>query len=170
MGSNNPSPEKGSTANNEIECRKLFLDFYSSQLNTHGSLIIGFSVVVFTLIGIWQAIRDILWWQNLLLCFSVFVASFSLWYLLFRHLAYGTLTGAVMFTEWKPDFDQDQCKNLPGQFANEMMKYVKKWNSRILLIVPTEFFISGTGKMRYGVVICLVLSILTAAFSYFLIG
>ena len=37
-------------SSNDVEVRKLLLDFYSSELQTHGSLIIGLSVVLFTIL------------------------------------------------------------------------------------------------------------------------
>jgi hypothetical protein len=45
--SETPMSQKSS---NDVEVRKLLLDFYSSELQTHGSLIIGLSVVLFTIL------------------------------------------------------------------------------------------------------------------------
>jgi hypothetical protein len=155
----------------QIQCRKLLLDFYGAQLNTHGRLIIGFSVIVFTIVGIRNSIQKIVLYQTIILYSAIFLALFAFLYSLFRHLTYGQLCGAVMFTPWNPEFEKGTCNELIGKFSDEVDRNVRIYRKRIVLVVPTDWFIgSSRYTQKFGVILCAILSIVTVILFYLTIG
>jgi hypothetical protein len=99
----------------EMQCRKLLLDFYSSQINTHGALIIGFSVVLFAIIQI--RISPVIWnnvsiLQDWILYFGIFLTGFALYYLFLRYITYGTMAHSTIRIPWKdPVCDSDSFRD-----------------------------------------------------------
>jgi hypothetical protein len=106
---------------NEMQCRKLLLDFYSSQINTHGRLIIGFSVVLFAIVEIRispMVANNLSALQNRILYFGIFLAGFALSYLFFRYITYGTLADYTIQTPWRePVGDKTKMCNVDSFMA-----------------------------------------------------
>lgn len=74
-------------------------DGYTSHLNIHGTLIIGFAVILLTLLEIRVRLQFISSIQFCILYFGIFVATLAFWRLFWRHMIFGCLVDAVMFTE-----------------------------------------------------------------------
>ena len=156
----------------QIQCRKLILDFYGSQLSTHGRLIIGFSVIVFTLIGIRNSIENIILVQTIIIYLAIFSALCAFLYLLFRHLMYGQLCGAVMFTSWTPELEGAPDNDVFGKFALAVYNNVLETNrKKIARFVKTAWFIGiANGKQKWGVFLCVLLSLAITLLCYLTIG
>jgi hypothetical protein len=164
------APEEKSNSNDlQIQCRKLLLDFYGSQLGTHGRLIIGFSVIVFTIVGIRNAFQRIAFYQSIILYIAIFLSMFGFLYLLFRHLTYGQLCGAVMFTTWKPELEKSSINDLVAEFSKEVDLNLRTYRSKIALRVPTGWFLYRD-KQKWGATLCAVLSFSITFLLYVTIG
>jgi hypothetical protein len=85
-----------SIVSDEIQIRKLMLDFYSSELTTHSRLIIGFSVLLFTVLNVIPNQKVHLDLQAGTYFFSLWLVAGALWYLFMRHISYGILSNATL--------------------------------------------------------------------------
>lgn len=141
FGSPHPTAPKISQRvdGNAIQFRKLLLDFYSSELTTHGSLIIGFAAILFTILQIIQKLKDdplkIVSTEQIGICITgLLLTATALWFLLMRHLAYGILSSAVIETEL------DEQMNLRGALVSVRNRALK---NKIFSVIPSSFFISS---------------------------
>jgi hypothetical protein len=162
--------------NAELECRKFFMDFYTSQLNTHGRLIIGFSVLIFT---ITQMRIDLLgtlafWNPNAtiaILYLGIFSAIWIFFYLIFRDLTYGVLCNLVTSLEWKPEFELG--KVMVADFTNYLIREGRKKSESGLSRTLLKFFVNSKDppfRMKVGYSICTILSLLTTLALFLAIG
>lgn len=145
----------------EMQCRKLLLDFYSSQINTHGTLIIGFSVVLFAIvqIRISSAIaNNISVLQDWILYFGIFLAGFALYYLFLRYITYGTLAHYTTRTPWKKSVESKPELCYVVLFASDVTGDVVQHAQLRKLI---KYF---TGSTWQGFLIALFLALLTTFF------
>jgi hypothetical protein len=149
----------------EMRCRKLLLDFYSSQTNTHGSLIIGFSVVLFAIVEIRISPMVAVYlsaFQNRILYFGMFLAGLVFYYLLFRYISYGTLANYTILTPWRePSEEKTEMCNAEF-FSKQVSKYVRQ-NAGLKWLI--RYFITST---REGFLTASLLSLLTT-FSFSLV-
>jgi len=145
---------------NEIEIRKLLLDFYSNELNTHSRLITGFSVILFTLFGVIQKINENEIYAQIIACFPFFLVSFSLWYLFFRHFFYGILANACIMKEFTKEelIDTGTAERAVANLASKR---------KILHCVPFEWF---RRKKKNGVTLCIVFSFFTVILLLYIIS
>jgi hypothetical protein len=146
--------------------RKLILDFYSSQINGHTRLIIGFAVLMLTLVQIRQRIEFLSSWQYVIIYFAMFSTAFFLWYLSMRCLAYGMLANASI---WAPPTTRRVDLTYLQQLVVEGKERVSNCNKFILVIFPSVCFIEGS-EQKFGAMICIGLAIITSAFMYLLIS
>jgi hypothetical protein len=155
--------------NNVIEVRKLLLDFYASELTTHSRLIIGFSVMMFTILQIAQKLEEnspLTDNQVWISAFGIWLTAVALWYLIMRHLTYGALSGAVIDTPIAENKSYDDVKA-------EIVKYALRY--KILVFFPCYLFISIRPTRRrmfllFGLIICAILGTVTALLLSILIG
>ena len=152
----------------ELQYRKLLVDSYSSQLTTHARLIIGFAIILLTLLGVRPNLKQPISEMQLgILYFAIFLAAFGLWFLFMRHLMYGLLVHSATFASPTGEGDlYDQILN------NTRERTLKK---RILVVIPSCLFYS-TGKKRswlnrlFGLILCIGLALLTTYLVWELIG
>jgi hypothetical protein len=169
-------------ATDELECRKVLMDFYTQQLNAHSRLLIGFAALLFTLVQIKLALMgQHLNPQQFLLQFlafyiTVFLVSFGSWFLLLRHLGYGTLANAVMHVS--APTKQKQSSNLDRQNALGWLHDKTREEARkryLLFKLPCVWFHSfGIPKQRqyriYGLMVCGVFAFFTAFIIWILVA
>ena len=98
--------EENSKEKIELQCRKLLLDSYSSQLTTHARLIIGFAIILLSLLEVKGAYlkSPISCIQDFIIYLGIMLVASVLWFLIMRHLTYGVLTNAATFAEPKGDY------------------------------------------------------------------
>lgn len=149
----------------ELTSRKLLLDFYSSQLSTHARLIIGFAIILLTLLNVRVGLESLSDMQLGIFYISISATSFCLWFLLWRHLMYGILASAATHAPLSGKgtvFD----RVIEGSKDRAMDK-------RMLGVVPIRLFYSTTRKGRtrerfLGVFFCGVLALITACLVWIL--
>ena len=152
----------------ELQCRKLLVNSYSSQLTTHARLIIGFAVILLTLLqfraGPNESLSGV---QFGILHFAISLTAFGLWFLFMRHVMYGVLVSSATFAIPSGE------GSLYTQILNDTRERTLK--KRILVFVPTSWFYS-TGKKRsrrnrlYGLLLCIGLALLTTLLVWILMG
>jgi hypothetical protein len=177
--------------NDALGKRKLLLDFYASQLTTHSRLIIGFSVILFTMVGIVQKVQENALAQNMspfcidpksIASFSMVMASSILWYLVMRHVSYGVLANSVIHV---PDPDEGSEAN-QSEESPLMPLTIMVRNHALkekVLGLPSCLFISSGEKITFlherfgtrgtliiGQIVCLILGIITTFFFLKLIA
>ena len=138
-----------------INVRKLFLDFYSSEINTHGRLIIGFAVILFTLIEIKLRLYVPRSLQSSIIFPCIWLVSFAIWYSLFRLLRYGMLANAVVHM----DLPQKESEDIVSLFKSEVREWVKKHYKKRWVILE---------KVYVTIIICMILASVTAIIFQFL--
>jgi hypothetical protein len=151
--------------NDVVSSRKLLMDFTSSEINTHGRMIVGFAVIILTLMQIKENLTSISSWQNLIIYFGIFATIFALWYLLMRQLAYGGLASGYIYGQLAPNSKE----SILMQLQSAAMHYIAEYRSRILIVFPTLWFIKSK-KQKFGALTCVFLSIATTGLLYFLMG
>jgi hypothetical protein len=140
----------------EMDCRKLLLDFYSSEISTHGSLLIGFSIVIFTLVQIKVSLEPPIHVpQTTVLYLGILIANLAFWYVFFRYISYGTLADYTTRTPWKERTDENASMCEMEFFRREVSDYVRKKAQLKSLI---KHFM---GSSRIGFLIAMLLAILT---------
>jgi hypothetical protein len=80
------------------ETRRLLLNLYSAELNSHARLIIGASALFFTIVSVILEISKVnnLGYVQISIAFlSLWFVSSILWFLVMRYLAYGILAHAA---------------------------------------------------------------------------
>lgn len=159
----------------EIECRKLLVDSYSSQLTTHARLIIGIAIIILTLLEVKRNLQPhphpyitgIL--QSRIIYFGILMASASLWFLIMRHLVYGTLVSTVTF-ERPHNGDGTLLRRIADATQQKVI------GKKILLRIPICWFYSiGDRKTEprerwLGRGICVVFALVTTLFVWMLMG
>lgn len=141
-----------------IQCRKLLLDSYSSQLTTHARLIIGFAIILLTLLQVKAGLTDLSHIQFGIIYFGIFLAAFALWFLFMRHLAYGLLVNAVTHARIEQSWNGDLLGKILDSVSSQMLK------SKILYIIPSCWFYSSSRKRLLGLSLCVFLALLTTYF------
>ena len=143
----------------EIQIRKLLLDFYSSELTTHSRLIIGFSVLLFTILSLAPSFYPSILQKGISL-FSLWLVAGTFWYLIMRHISYGILSNATLHAVIPEKATLEQARNSVVSHA---------LNEKILGVFPSGCFISAGGNFisdnpnegkyaRYlGFIICFII-------------
>lgn len=152
----------------ELQCRKLLLDSYSSQLNTHSRLIIGFALILLSLLEVKRSLpTPISGMQFVIVYFGISLVAFGLWFLLMRHLTYGVLTSAATNAEPKGD-----CVNTYWRILEGVVQYTAK--KKILVWIPTKLFFSTGMHAKLdrskGLVLCTILALITVGLTWILMG
>jgi len=160
------------------QCRKLLLDFYSSELSTHSRLIIGFTVILLTLLQItWNLRESISLAQFRIVYFGISLVAFALWYLLMRHFAYGILANAAIHAVPSENQEHSILRRMTDGVRRHALK------KRILVVIPMCLFYStGTeiswlqrvigvaGARLLGLLLCTFLAIFTTHLMMILVG
>jgi len=153
-----------SSNSDEIQCRKLLLDFYSSEINSHSRLIIGFAVLMLTLIQVRQNFMayslTTSCLQYLIVYSGIFLTALALLYSLFRLFAYGASANAIVCIEWKNQMTV-------AQLASEVSNLVERERKKIFVIIHPKYFLRYRKK---GFIICVVLASITTSLVYMLIN
>jgi len=154
--------------NYELQCRKLLLDFYSAEINSHGRLIIGFAVLMLTLTQIRQNFLihnyPLSSCHFFLIYFGIFAVAFGLWYSFFRLIAYGTLANAVIETEWTLTGWTARMGQVPtSDLASKLTRSIERKTPQTVSIVIAKYFYRNR-KVCFG--ICAVFAFLTKCFMY----
>jgi len=148
-----------------IECRRLLMNFYSSQLQAHSRLIIGFAVIFLTLLQLKP--QNMSTWQFWVFYPSVFVVALALYFLLMRHLVYGVLANAITHTDPKGEGSPLQ------RLVTGINKFTRK-HGQILGHIPTRWFAAVGGSTLLdrlkGIVFCIVFAFFTTILAWILIG
>jgi hypothetical protein len=132
--------------NNEVEVRKLLLDFYSSELQTHSSLIVGLAVILFAVLQFLPNMHNGV--QIGVGLSVIWVISGSLWYFLMRHFSYGILCNSAI----SADIDGE---TKPLVVASKVRDHAYKSD---VLFIPSKYFITGKGYVKYvGWILCYVI-------------
>lgn len=164
----------------ELDCRELFLDFYSSELTTHARLIIGFAVILLTLVEITLNLtaRGSISSAQFLIAYSgIFAASFALWFLLMRHLTYGVLANAATHATQSDDSGKNPFDRMRDGISESACKHA------ILGFIPVCLFLTTgaritrlqklfrvSGARALGIVLCGTLALTTTHFLMVLVG
>jgi hypothetical protein len=126
--------------NENLDVRKLLLNFYSSELNAHARLIIGASVLLFTVVSITLDLKnnsDFGALQSAIAIVSFGFISSALWYLLMRNLAYGILASTSQHAV---------IRNMSYEEARDEVRDAALPH-RIFLLIPSRAYIS-VGRAR----------------------
>jgi hypothetical protein len=162
-----------------INIRKLLLDFYSSELTTHSRLIIGFSVILFTILQIFQKLDSevlpLSTSQKSIASFSTWLISAALWYLLMRHVSYGILSNSVLHAEIGAHATLVEALVMVRNHALE--------HTRVFMVLPPCLFIPSSARVTrlqklvgrqlvlvLGLLVCVVLGIATTLLFSVLVG
>jgi hypothetical protein len=148
-----------------VEARKLLLDFYSTEIESHSNLIIGLALVLLAILEFFPKqhngtyIFNVPTWMGVIIIWFI---SGSLWYFLMRHFAYGILCNATITISIK-DYQIE-----PLVVTRLARDYAHKY-SKVLLVFPSSLFIRGDSDvtlfgrqvkskwaMRLGSVVCYV--------------
>jgi hypothetical protein len=131
---------------NEIDTRKLLLDFYSSELQTHSSLIVGLAIILFAILQFLPNMHNGV--QIGIGLSLVWVISGSLWYFLMRHFSYGILCKCTIEAPLTGIITSKGVAETVRDFAHK---------EKVLSIFPSRWFIAGnTGVTWRGWVLCYV--------------
>jgi len=127
------------TRDETVQCRKLLLDFYSSELSTHSRLIVGFTVILLTILQITQKLQEhqqtITYGQFWIGSFGIFMTAWVLYYLLMRHIAYGILSNAVIAAHPVENQEMSLLERIATAARNQAL------GNKILFLVPSCLFI-----------------------------
>jgi hypothetical protein len=157
--------------NLESACRQLLLSFYSSEINTHGRVLIGFGVIMFSILSVrFNLIAPLAIWKLLILYVGIGGVAWALFYLLFRLVGYGILANATIHAPSTTPLKQEMY-SAASQLVTDIGNYVKNKDKWILSLFPVEWFVvfGGVRRQRRGFIFTLVLSIVTTGFMYLLI-
>jgi hypothetical protein len=143
----NETPIPQNNSNEDV--RKLLLDFYSSEIESHSNLIIGLALVLLAILQIPKLLPNVSDFcnpQTWVFMFTIWIISGSLWYFLMRHFSYGILCKSAI------EAPLDGETN-PSLVAGKLSAYAHK-NSKVLGF-PSKYFIAGhedknSGKRGYA--------------------
>lgn len=123
-----------------MESRKVLLAFYSSELTAHARLIIGFSLILLTIIEVFSNTYRSGFGVRFIAYSAMFFVSSGLWYLLMRDMVYGILAHCSTFAPVLPN------STLPTmlQKIQEGVTEVALTQDKILGYVPSGWFYSAT--------------------------
>jgi len=130
--------------NNSNEVRKLLLDFYSSEIESHSNLIIGLAVILFTALEFFPKPQNgtYVWdLQSGIGIFIIWIISGSLWFFLMRHFTYGVLCKAAIEASFAGIIKIDSLSA-----AVAMRDYA--FCSNVLFVFPSPLFLRGSGDVR----------------------
>ena len=151
---------------NDLECNKFLANFYSSELSTHGRLVIGFAAIIFTIsqiaLGVSQKFTPLSSIQYWIIFFWMLIISSGFCYVLMRMLVYGILSSYAL--------------HIPLENFTAMHNKVEiecSRNGKILMFIPVSWFMwseKNTLRRRFAGIflICIVPSILIS-FSLMLV-
>lgn len=153
----------------ELECRRLLMDFYSSELSTHSRMIVGFSVILLTLVQIILVPDKSVFGVRYIAYPSVFLASSALWYLFMRHLLYGVLAHSILVASL-----DEKSGNLLARIAQATGR--DALTKKMLLVFPTSLYLSyDDGKRNTrkenvaGFALCIALALATTTLLIWLV-
>lgn len=147
--------EKG---NEHLECNKLLLNFYASELSTHGRLVIGFAALIFTIsqvaLGVSQSFSPLNAEQFWIIAIGMFTTSMTFCFTLMRMLVYGIL--AAYSQHIKVDNFEIMNDKIEIECGNK---------EKILGIIPISFYIGSKNRhplfRRFlGIVLCAIPSVI----------
>jgi hypothetical protein len=175
-----PNPEEVNGAKNAL------IRYCGSQQSSHGALTIGFSVALFTLLGIVQSslqkwlssflLLDFLsfdFWRMICLLAGLEVLLTMLFYTFMRYWFYGYFSSSITGVE--PS--EIAREPIHREIASEATRMIDEDNKKILLRLPAIWFFSGTiyvkGERRKaprwkGIATCAILALLAALYLVFL--
>ena len=146
------------------------MDFYSSEINSHSRLIIGFAALMFTLIQIREKFVvdsvTISYWQCFTIYSGIFSTAFVLLYSLFRLFAYGLLANAVIFVKWTVA-TSSRYQPPTSQLANEIANLVKREKKKIGGIIHPKHFLFCR---KWGYALCIFLASIITLLLYAVIN
>ena len=125
----------------ELQCRKLLLDFYSSRLQTHSRLIIGFAIILLTLFDIKLRLISISPIQSQTIYSAIFLVALAFWFSLMRLFTYGLFANVVIRANPKG------AGTLFVRIRNGVTERVLK--EKILKCIPSCLFISARQKYEW---------------------
>ena len=153
----------------EFERRKLLMDFYSSELSTHSRLIVGFSVILLTLVEIILDLDKSIFGVRYIAYPGVFLLSFALWYLFMRHLLYGVLAHSILVATL-----EEENRNLLATVAQATGR--DALTKKMLFVFPTSLYLSyDDGKRNTrkenvaGFALCIALALATTTLLIWLV-
>lgn len=158
----------------EIQIRTALLNFYASQLGGHSRFIIGFSVVLFSLITVRNnLVSSFPSWDFNIIYSSLLIASSVFCFLTMRYLVYGILANSATHAPIKIT---DNCSFADNR--KEIRDFSKK--SKILMKIPISYFMSigekkllmSIGRIKwfgrierfFGILICLGMGLIITYF------
>lgn len=148
--------KQGTPKNTELEYRKFFLDAFINQKTSHSRFLIGFAVLLFTILELTASIpsEQITPFQLLIALAGIFLTSFALWYVFLRYFAIGVQVTAVMNA--KITNENVTREDIPRAINN----FIETNNQRILFLVKT-FWFKRTGERQntYGAILCFILAL-----------
>jgi len=148
----------------EINCRRLLLNFYSSEITAHSRLLIGFGVIMFTLVEVRIALRELPLERTLLGYSAFFLASFALCYTFLRLLTYGALANSLVHSISVQG--DDLLESIRDIAVNRAAR------QRIFGVVPVSWFLPR-GKLNrprvFGFALCVSLALVIAAASWWIV-
>jgi hypothetical protein len=160
--------------NLELSARQLLLNFFSSQIATHGRVFIGFAALIFTILSIRLTIKTVLnVWQLGIIYFAVFMSGLVIFYVLFRLIGYGYFADSVINAPLSCNLVEnestEQCFIYP--LVEKMRDYAftsgEVKNRRIVGLFPVKWFMSHKEQWK-GIVVSIVFSLATT-FLFFLL-
>jgi len=170
--SNNGNTEKWAQA------RKLLLDFYSSEINSHSRLIIGFAALLFTFLQVYQKIEVPSFLQTIVFCIFVLPLALALWYSFFRLLAYGMMANAVVHVpdsvleqkiKKKKNKGRPPSSILADAVVDQIAGKVRKGEQeKILFKIPAQYFIRSESQ-KWGRLISFLLALGTIGLLYLML-
>jgi hypothetical protein len=144
-------PQKPQIVDGNLELNKLLLSFYSSQLNNHGRMVIGFAALIFTVTQVASSVSEpISCAQYWVIVTGMFFASLAFWFVLMRLLVYGVLASYAQHVELES-----------FQTMNKQVEVACGKNENILWKVPVSWFATSEEHNRrrrfYGIFFCCAL-------------
>jgi len=157
----------------ELSCRQLLLHFYSSEINTHGRVLIGFAALMFTILTVRVSLFNhspLATWQLFIFYGFVFAVALTMFYLLFRLVGYGILANATIHAPRVQELKQKNS-SLVYPLVYDIKEFVVRNDNKILFLFPIEYFFvfGNTSKQRYGFLISFGFSIISAFLVYLLL-
>lgn len=162
--------------NLELSARQLLLNFYGSEINTHGRLFIGFAALIFTIISVRATFKTgkiaLNIWQLGIIYFAVFISGLAIFYVLFRLIGYGYFANSVIHAPSSCNLIKNECteQSFIYPLVADIQKHAfnsSKGESKILGLFPVKCFMSGKEQWK-GKVISFLLSLFTT-FLFFLL-
>jgi hypothetical protein len=156
----------------QVSCRNLLLNFYSSEISTHGRMFIGFAALFFTIIQIKLSLdamniilRPI---QTIIIYFSVFAIGCAIYYIIFRLICYGVYANATIHATLTELREIMRLPNCVSVITTKIYQYVLKESSKILFFLPVSYFLVPA-QQKFGIMISAGFSLATTFLFYLVI-